>query len=71
MTIITAENLDKLDRFRTQAIIDIKSLDLPAELAVGMRQGLGRFIDKVIDEASSMTATAAPANQPINTVVEF
>jgi hypothetical protein len=70
MSTITPETLDKLDRFRSQAIIDIKSLELPADLAVELRQGLSRFIDKTIDNALQVTTTA-PINQPVNSGVEF
>jgi hypothetical protein len=70
MTVITPEILDKVDRFRAQTAIDIKSLELPDELSIALRQGINRFINKAVDDAIVMPATNH-ASQPVNPGVEF
>jgi hypothetical protein len=70
MTVINIETLDKLDRFRTQAIIDIKGLELPPELEISFRHNFSQFLDKSIQSAIDPAATA-PTNQPTTTGLEF
>jgi hypothetical protein len=70
MSNITPETLDKIDRFRSQSIINIKALDLPDELVLSMRKGLNVFIDKITDECDA-TPAVAPVVPPVNVGVEF
>jgi hypothetical protein len=66
MTTINSETLDKIDRFRNQGTSEIRSLELPDELAVKMRQRFHQFIDKTIDEAMNMSVLPAPTvNSPV------
>jgi hypothetical protein len=61
MTNITPDTLDKLDRFRAAAIVDIKGLELPDELAVSLRQGFSRFLNKAVEDAIQPATPGTPS----------